>query len=181
MPDRAFATAARADIRRSGLGISADAGDKHEAGDTGSGSLACERLGASFVHGFERYAGRLDIRGNGVDNGVRPGNGGGNRDLVAHVGAEDCNPVQSRRPQRNPRALGMSDRDAHARTRGREALHEAPAEEAGAPEHADRGHGIRFAMPHTIDGSTAFGAVPADGYGQKARVSRPQTKPRRIR
>jgi hypothetical protein len=144
--DRAFATAARADVRRSGLGISADAGDKHEAGNTGSGRLPCERLGTSLVHGFERYAGRLYIGGNGVDDGVGSGDGGGDRDLVAHVGAEDRNPVQARGSQSAARSVGMPDRDAHRRSLGGESLDETPTEEAGAAKHADRGHGIPFGM-----------------------------------
>ena len=153
---RAFATAARTDVRRSGLEISADAGDKYEAGNTGSGRLPCERLGASLVHGFERYARRLDIGGNSVDDGVGSGDGGGDRGLVAHVGAEDRDPIQGRRSQSGARAVGMSDRDTHRRSLGSEALHEAPTKETGAPEHADRGHGIPFAMLDKVASSTAF-------------------------
>ena len=37
--DHPFAASACADVRRSGLGIGADAGNEHEAGDTDSGRL----------------------------------------------------------------------------------------------------------------------------------------------
>ena len=129
-------------VRRTGLRITADAGDKYEAGDTRSSRLPCERLRASLVHGFERYAGGLDIGGNGVDYGIDSCDGGNNRGLVAHVGTKDRDPVQARRAQSGARAIGMSDRDADRRSRVSEALHNAPTEEAGAPEHAYRGHGI---------------------------------------
>ena len=42
--DQPFAAPARADVRRTGLGIGADAGDEHEASDTGSGRLPRKRL-----------------------------------------------------------------------------------------------------------------------------------------
>src|SRR5258708_20005042 len=68
--DRAFAPSARADVRRTGVGIGADAGNEDKAGDTGSKSLPCERLGALLVHGLERHAPRLDIGGYPIDNGL---------------------------------------------------------------------------------------------------------------
>ena len=37
--DYPFAAPARADVRRTGLGIGADAGDEHEASDAGSSRL----------------------------------------------------------------------------------------------------------------------------------------------
>jgi len=154
--DHAFATAARADVSRSGLGIGTDSGHENEARSTGRGRLPRERLGASLVHGIERYAPCFDIRGNGIDHGIDSRDGGDNRAFVAHVGTEDRDPVQARRAQSGARAIGMSDRDAHRRSLVNEALHDAPTEKAGAPEHADRGHGIRFATLDAIDASTAF-------------------------
>src|SRR6267378_4379077 len=136
--DRAFAPSARADVRRTGVGIGADAGNEDKAGDTGSNSLPCERLGALLVHGLERHASRLDIGGYRIDNGVGTGEGGGDRGLIAHVGGEDRNQVQARRVQRAARAIGMPDRDAYSRSLGSEAPHKASTQEAGAPEHADR-------------------------------------------
>jgi hypothetical protein len=131
---------------RSGLGIGADAGNENEAGDTGSSSLPRDSFGALLVHRLERYAPRLDIGGDRIDDGVGPGEDGGDRGLVAHVGAEDRNPVQACRVQSAARAVGMPDRDAYSCSLGSEAAHEASTEEAGAPEHADRGHGIPFSM-----------------------------------
>jgi len=188
--DRAFATAARADVWRTGLGISADAGDEHEAGDTGSGRRPCERLGASLVHGFERYAGGLDIGGNGVDDGVGSGDGGGDRGLLAHVGTEDHNPVQARRSQSAARAVGISDRNAHRRSSGGESLDETPTEEAGAAKHTDHGHGIPFRMLDKIDPNAAFHVArrwsskclirivcdPPENYQRRTRVRSPQSK-----
>jgi hypothetical protein len=50
----------------------------------------------------------------------------------------------------------MPDRDARSRSFRSEALHEAPTEEAGPPEHANRGHGIPFGILDKTDASTAF-------------------------
>lgn len=76
-----------------GLGIGADAGNENEAGDTGGSSLPRESFGALLVHRLERYAPLLDIGGDRIDDGVGPDEDGGDRGLVAHVGAEDRNPV----------------------------------------------------------------------------------------
>jgi hypothetical protein len=45
-------------------------------------------------------------------------------------------------------------RDAHSRPRGGEALHEPPAEEPRAAEHADRGQGIASSMVDRVDPSS---------------------------
>ena len=103
------------------------------------------------MHGLEGHAALLDIGRDRVDDGVGPGDGGGDRGLVAHVGAEDCDPIQARRAQGAPRPVGMPDRDAHSRSLGGEALHEPPAEEPRAAEHADRGHGIPSGMLDQVD------------------------------
>jgi len=130
-------------VRRTGLRITADAGDKYEAG------------------------------------------------LIAHVGTEDRNPVQARRSQRAARSVGMSDRNAHSRSPGSEALHEAPTEEAGAAKHADRGHDIPFGMLNKIDPSTAFHDArrswskclirivcdPSENSQHRTRVRWPHSKP----
>ena len=128
---------------KSGLRITADAGDKYEAG------------------------------------------------LIAHVGTEDRNPVQASRSQRAARSVGMSDRNAHSRSPGSEALHEAPTEEAGAAKHADRGHDIPFGMLNKIDPSTAFHDArrswskclirivcdPSENSQHRTRVRWPHSKP----
>ena len=62
--------------------------------------------------------------------------------LVAHVGAQDHDMVPINRSEDAPRPIGGPNRDAQRRSFG----DEPPAEEAGAAEHADRGHGIAFSM-----------------------------------
>jgi hypothetical protein len=70
----------------------------------------------------------------------------------------------------------MSDRDAHSCSLGSEALHEAPTEEAGAPEHGDRGHGIPFGMLGKIDPSVAFHVAPRSLSRCLLRILRPVGK-----
>ena len=82
-------------------------------------------LAPCCVHCLKHYSPRLDIGGDRIDDGVGPGEDGGDRGLVAHVGAEDRNPVQARRVQSAARAVGMPDRDAYSRSLGSEAPHEA--------------------------------------------------------
>jgi hypothetical protein len=83
-----FAAPARADVRGSRLGICADAGDEHEASNSGRGGLSRYRLGALLVHGLERHTALLDIGRDRVYDGISSGDGCGDRGLVAHVGGE---------------------------------------------------------------------------------------------
>ena len=140
--DHQFAAPARADVRRSRLGICTDAGDEHEASNSGRGGLSRYRLGALLVHGLEGHTALLDIGRDRVYDGISSGDGCGDRGLVAHVGGEQRDLVQSRRAQGAQRWIGMPDRDAHIRPFGREAQCEPSAEEPRAAEHGDRGHGI---------------------------------------
>jgi hypothetical protein len=149
--DQQLTASTRADVWRSGLGVSADAGDEHEARDTGSDHLLRERLGALLVHGLKSHSALLDIGGDRVDDGVSPGNGGGDRGLVAHVGVQARDPIQASRAQDAPRALGMPDSDPYSRPFGGEAPHQPPAEEPGAAEHTDRGHGIPSGMLDKVE------------------------------
>jgi hypothetical protein len=95
-----------------------------------------------LVHRREGHAALLDIGRNRVDDGVGFSDGRGDGGLVAHVGAEQRDLVQSRCAQGAPRRIRMPHRDAHTRPLGGEALHEPSAEEPSAAEHGDRGHGI---------------------------------------
>ena len=64
--------------------------------------------------------GFLDIGGDDVDDGVDPGYGGGDRGLVAHVGAEDRDTVKIGRSQDAPRPIRRPNRDAQRRAFGGE-------------------------------------------------------------
>jgi hypothetical protein len=108
-------------------------------------------VGASLVHGLERYAARLDIGRNRIDDRVGPGDRAGDRGSVTHVGAEHRDPFHARRTERNSRLVGMPDCNAHSHSLGSEAPHETLAEKPRAAEHANRGHSIPFRMPHRVD------------------------------
>lgn len=140
--DHPFAAPARADVRRAGLGIGADPGDEHEASDTGSSRLPHKRLRALLVHGLESYAALLHIGRHRVDDSVGPGNSASDRASVTHVNAEEGNPFHAHRTQCAWRLLGMPDCDAHSRSLGGEAPHEALPKEPCATEYADRGHSM---------------------------------------
>jgi hypothetical protein len=150
LSDYELAATARPNVRRPRPRIGADPGDEHEPRDAGSRRLLRDSLGALLMHRLESHAARLDIGGNGVDDGVNPGYGGGDRGLVAHVGAEDRDSVQISRSEDVPRPLGRPNRDAQRRSFGGEAPHQPPAEEPRAAEHADHGHGIAFSMAEKI-------------------------------
>jgi hypothetical protein len=87
--DCEFAAPPRTDVRRPRLGIGADAGDEHEASDAELDRLPRHNLGALHVHGLEGHATLLDIGRDRIDDGVGPGNCGGDRCLVAHIGADE--------------------------------------------------------------------------------------------
>jgi hypothetical protein len=149
--DQPFAAPARANVRRNGRGIGADAGDENEASDTGSSRLARKRLRALLVHGLERYAARLDIGRDRIDDRVGPDDSTGDRASVTHVSAEDCDPVQARLTQRPSRLVGMPDGDVHSHSLGSEAPHDTLAEKPRAAEHAHRGHSIPSRFPDRVD------------------------------
>ena len=47
------------------------------------------------MHCLERYTAGLDIGGDCIDDGVDPGDSAGDRGLIAHVGADHCDPLQA--------------------------------------------------------------------------------------
>jgi hypothetical protein len=57
------------------IGIGANAGDQHEAGDASGDSLPRYGLGPLHVHGLEGHATLLDIGRDRVDDGVGSRNG----------------------------------------------------------------------------------------------------------
>src|SRR2546425_5430266 len=142
LSDYELAATARPDVRRPRLRIGADPGDEHEPRDAGASRLLREPLGAFLVHRPESHAGLLDIGRDGVDDGVGPGHGGGDRGLVAHVGAQDRDTLQISRWEDTARPIGRPNCDAQRRSFGGEPPHQPPAEEARAAEHADRGYGF---------------------------------------
>ena len=117
--------------------MGAEGGEGHEPCDAGSRRLLRERPRALHMNRLEAHARLLYVGGDGVHDGVGPGDGGGDRGRVAHVGAQDLDMVRIRKDV--PRPLGRPDRDAHARPFTGEPPHEPPAEEARAAEYADGG------------------------------------------
>lgn len=140
--DCLFAAPARADVRRSRRGISADARDQDETGDAGRGCTSRDHLSAADVHRLERQAAPLDIGRNRVDHGLGSGDGGGDRGLVAHVSVLDGDPAQTGGLEDAPRPGGMADRDADTRSIAGETPHQPPAQETRAAEDHNRGHGM---------------------------------------
>jgi hypothetical protein len=51
------------------------------------------------------------------------GNGGGDRDLVAHIGGNDRDPVESNRSQLNPRRVWVPHSDAYSHPLGGHSVH----------------------------------------------------------
>jgi hypothetical protein len=111
------------------------------------------------MHRLDSYAGLLDIGGDGVDDSVDPGYGGGDRGLVAHVGAQDHDMVPINRSEDAPRPIGGPNRDAQRRSFGDEPPHEPPAEEAGAAEPTNSGGMSAITTEREDPGPTFLGAV----------------------
>jgi hypothetical protein len=123
--------------------------------DPVSSRLLRNRPGALLMHRLESYAGLLDIGGDGVDDSIDPGYGGGDRGLVAHVGAQDRDTVQISRSEDAPRPIGKPDRDAQRRSFGGEP----PAEEAGATEPTNSGGVSAITTEREAPRTDLFGAV----------------------
>jgi hypothetical protein len=65
------------------------------------------------VHGLEGHATLLDIGRDRIDDGVGTRNGGGDRGLVAHIGGDNRDPIETDRLQLNPRLMpGTASLDA---------------------------------------------------------------------
>lgn len=102
------------------------------------------------MHGRKSYAAHFDIGGDRIDDGVGTNEGGRDATLIAHVGAEDVNPLRPSCAQGAARPIRMPDRDAHSRSLGGEAAHQTLAKEPRATEHGDRGHDIPSRMLATF-------------------------------
>ena len=105
------------------IGIRADTGDKHEAGDAGRDRLPRYGFGPLHVHGLEGHATLFDIGRDRIDYGVSSRNGGGDRGLIAHIGGDNRDPVESHRSQLNPRRVRMPHSDAYSHALGGQAVH----------------------------------------------------------
>ena len=70
-------------------------------------------LGPLHVHGLEGQATLLDIGRDRIDYGVSSRNGSGDRGLIAHIGGDDRDPVETHRSQLNPRRIRMPHSDAY--------------------------------------------------------------------
>jgi hypothetical protein len=75
-----------------------------------------------------------------TDHGVGARNGSRDRGLIAHIGGDDRNLVQTHRSQLNPRWIRMPHSDAYSHALGGQAGHQASAEETRTAEHHNRGH-----------------------------------------
>ena len=97
-------------------------------------------MGPLHVHGLEGHATLLDIRRDRVDDGVGSRNGGGDRGLIAHIGGDDRDPIETDRLQLSPRMVRMPHSDAHSHPLRGQAVHNSPTEEARSAEHHNHGH-----------------------------------------
>jgi NAD(P)-dependent dehydrogenase (short-subunit alcohol dehydrogenase family) len=120
--------------------ISADAGDKHEACSAGRDSFPRYDRGPVHVHGLEGHATLLDIGRDRIDYRVSSGNGGGDRGLIAHIGGNDRDTVETHRSQLNLSRIRMPHSDAYSHALGRQTVHQSPTEETRTAEHHNRGH-----------------------------------------
>jgi hypothetical protein len=62
--------------------------------------------------------------------------------LVAHIGGDDRDPVETQRSQVNPRSVWMPHSDAHSHAFGDQAVHQSPTEEPPTAEHHNHGHDL---------------------------------------
>ena len=92
------------------------------------------------MHGLEGHATLLDIGRDRIDYGVSSRNGGGDRGLIAYIGGDDRDPVETHRSQLNPRRIWMPHSDAYSHALGGQVVHQSPTEETRTAEHHDRGH-----------------------------------------
>lgn len=122
------------------MGIGTNAGDKHEARDAGRDSFPRHGLGALHVHGLEGHVTLLDIGRDRIDYGASSGNGGRDRGLIAQIGGDDRDLVETHRSPLNPRWIRIPHSDAYSHALGGQAGHQSSAEETRTAEHHNRGH-----------------------------------------
>ena len=89
------------------------------------------------MHGLEGHTTLFDIGRDRIDYGVSSRNGGGDRSLIAHIGGDHRNPVET---HRSPRRVRMPYSDAYSHALGGQAVHQSPTEETRTAEHHNRGH-----------------------------------------
>ena len=122
------------------FGIGANSGYKHEPRNPGRSCLPRYILSPSYVHGLERHSTLLNIGRDGVDHGVGLLNGGGNRGLIAHIGGDDRDPLETHRSQLNPGPVGMPHGDACSHPLGGQAVYQSPTKETPTAKHDNRRH-----------------------------------------
>src|SRR5271167_3657746 len=64
----------------------------------------------------------LDIGRDRVDDGIGSRDGGGDRGLIAHIGGNDRDPIDTNRSQLNPRRVWMPHSDAYSHPLGGQAV-----------------------------------------------------------
>ena len=62
--------------------------------------------------------------------------------MIAHIGGDDRDPVETDRSELNPRRVWMPHGHAYNHSLGGEAVHDLPTEEARSAEHHNRGHDL---------------------------------------
>ena len=60
--------------------------------------------------------------------------------MIAHIGGDDRDPVETHRSQLNPRPVRMPHSDAYSHPLGGQAVHQSSTEETRTAEHHNRGH-----------------------------------------
>jgi hypothetical protein len=92
------------------------------------------------VHSLEGNAALLSIGRDRVDDGIGSRDGGGDRGLIAHIGGNDRDPIDTNRSQLNPRRVWMPHSDAYSHPLGGQAVDQSPTEETRTAEYHNRGH-----------------------------------------
>jgi hypothetical protein len=71
--------------------------------------------------------------------------------LIAHIGGDDRDPVETDRSQPNPRRVWMPHSDTYSHPFGGQAMHESPTEKTRTAEDHNRGHHLlgHAALPMT--------------------------------
>lgn len=92
--------------------------------------------------GFDTIRIRQLRRGLGTDVTAEPARGTAVflTALVAHIGGDERNPVETNRSQFNSRRVWIPHRDAYTHTLGGQAVYQSAAEETRTAEYHNRGH-----------------------------------------
>ena len=92
------------------------------------------------MDGVEGHPTLLDVGRDRVDHDVGLGNGGGNRGLIAHIGGDNRDRLETRRSQLNPGRVRMPHGDAYSHPLRGQAVYQSPTKETPTAKHDNRRH-----------------------------------------